>query len=176
MKAIAKVIKKITISSIVLFGLVTISSCSADDGKDGATGTANVIYSDWVNAPAATPETIDGTNGMSTSLNAPKLTEEILNNGTILVYMDFGGGIYQLPYTSTAGGSANTITVISTLGKIKIFRFNHSGNGTVGIPVVLKWRYILIPGGVSATDVKSVKTDYSKMSYEDVCARLNIKP
>jgi hypothetical protein len=177
MKAIAKVIKKITISSIVLFGLVTILSCSADDGKDGATGTANVIYSDWVNAPAATPETIDGTNGMSTSLNAPKLTEEILNNGTILVYMDFGGGIYQLPYTSTAGGSANTIKFISTLGKIKIFRFKHSADGTtIGLPTFLRYRYILIPGGVSATDGKSVKIDYSKMSYEDVCARLNVKP
>lgn len=185
MKAIAKVIKKITINSIVLFGLVTILSCSADDGKDGIdgidgeVGTANVIYSGWVNAPAGTAEIIDGTAGLSTIISVPKLTSDILNNGVVLVYMKFGSGVhvFPLPYTSTAGGFANTITAIPILNNIKIFRFKHAADGTtVGLPASLSYRYILIPGGVPATDGKSVKIDYSKMSYEDVCARLNIKP
>ena len=50
-----------------------------------------------------------------------------------------------------------------------------TGAGTVNIPVSLSWRYILIPGGVAATAKKS-NLDYSKMSYEEVCARLNIQP
>lgn len=167
-------------------------SCSNEDGKDGVDGmdgvdgidgapgnpgTANVIYSAWLTAPAATAETIDGTSGLSTSINVPQLSADILSKGTILVYMSFGGGTYMLPYTSTAGGSVNTITAISSLQKIKIFRFKHIGDGTtVSLSTSLSWRYILIPGGVQAATSRIAKPDYSAMSYEEVCAYFNIQP
>ncbi len=112
---------------------------------------------------------------MSTTINAPELSEDILSKGTVLVYVSFGSGTYTLPYTSTAGGFANTITAISTLKKIKLFRFRHDAGGTVNLPTTLSWRYILIPGGVAAATSKAVKTDYSKMSYEEVCAHFNIQ-
>jgi len=178
------------IFTIFLLAIFTIS-CSGDDGTDGvdgingtngtdgaagAAGTANVIYSAWINAPAAAAETIDGTSGMSTTINAPQLSNDILNKGTVLVYMSFGGGVYTVPYTSTAGGFANTITAISSVQKIKLFRFRHDGAGTVALPVSLSWRYILIPGGAQATTSKTAKLDYTKMSYEEVCARFNIQP
>ncbi|OMQ08477.1 hypothetical protein [[Flexibacter] sp. ATCC 35103] len=184
-----------TIFTLLLVAISTIS-CSSDDGsngidgtngtngtngldgKTGATGpagTANVIYSAWLTAPAAVAETIDGTSGMSTSINAPELSEDILAKGTILVYVSFGTGTYTLPYTSTAGGFVNTITAISTAKKIKLFRFRHDAGGTVNLPTSLSWRYILIPGGVAAT-TKTAKTDYSKLSYEEACARFNIQP
>lgn len=170
-----------TIFTLLLLALFTIS-CSSDDGTDGvdgqpgATGTANVIYSAWAAAPTAVAETIDGTSGMSTTINAPQLTDDILSKGTILVYVSFGTGTFSLPYTSTAGGFANTITAISTLKKIKLFRFRHDGGGTVNLPTTLTWRYILIPGGAAAATAKAAKTDYSKMSYEEVCAHFNIQP
>lgn len=179
-----------TIFTILLLAIFTVS-CSSDDGTNGidgtngvdgqagapgATGTANVIYSAWLTAPTAVAETIDGTSGMSTSLTAPQLTEDILSKGTILVYVSYGAGTFTLPYTSLAGGTANTITAISTLKKIKLFRFTHSGSGTVGLPTTLSWRYILIPGGVAAATAKTAKTDYSKMTYEEVCAQFNIQP
>jgi len=172
-----------TIFTIFLLAISTIS-CSGDDGTDGvngadgapgAAGTANVIYSAWLTAPAAAAETIDGTSGMSTTINAPELSADILSKGTILVYVSFGSGTYTVPYTSTAGGFVNTITAISNLQKIKLFRFRHDGGGTVNLPTTLNWRYILIPGGVAAT-AKTAKQDYSKMSYEEVCAHFNIKP
>lgn len=175
-----------TIFAILFIAISTIS-CSSDDGTDGVNGadgqigpagpagTANVIYSAWINAPAAVAETIDGTSGMSTSINAPELSTDILNKGTVLVYVSFGTGTFAVPYTSTAGGFVNTITAISSLQKIKFFRFRHDGAGAVNIPVSLSWRYILIPGGVAATAKKS-NLDYSKMSYEEVCARFNIQP
>ncbi|KRD63159.1 hypothetical protein ASE40_05105 [Flavobacterium sp. Root935] len=172
-----------TIFTIFLLAISTIS-CSGDDGTDGvngadgapgAAGTANVIYSAWLTAPAAAAETIDGTSGMSTTINAPELSADILSKGTILVYVSFGSGTYTVPYTSTAGGFVNTITAISNLQKIKLFRFRHDGGGTVNLPTTLNWRYILIPGGVAAT-AKTAKLDYSKMSYEEVCAHFNIKP
>lgn len=170
--------------SIFLLAISTIS-CSGDDGANGtdgvdgapgAAGTANVIYSAWITAPTAVAETIDGTSGLSTTINAPQLSADILAKGTVLVYMSFSGTVYQLPYTSTAGGFANTITAISSTQKIKLFRFKHANDGTtVSLPTSLSWRYILIPGGVQAT-AKTAKLDYSKMSYEEVCARLNIQP
>lgn len=175
-----------TIFTILLVAISTIS-CSSDDGTDGvngvdgqagpagATGTANVIYSAWLTAPTAVAETIDGTSGMSTSINAPQLSEDILAKGTVLVYVSFGSGTYTLPYTSTAGGFVNTITAISTAKKIKLFRFRHDAGGTVNLPTSLSWRYILIPGGVAATTGKAAKPDYAKMSYEEVCAHFNIQ-
>jgi hypothetical protein len=175
-----------TIFTILLVAIATIS-CSSDDGTDGvngvdgqagpagAAGTANVIYSAWLTAPTAVAEIIDGTSGMSTSINAPQLSEDILSKGTILVYVSFGSGTYALPYTSTAGGFVNTITAISTAKKIKLFRFRHDQAATVNLPTSLSWRYILIPGGVVATTGKAVKTDYTKMSYEEVCAHFSIQ-
>lgn len=178
----------------ILFVAISTISCSSDDGTDGvngvdgavgpagpagptgATGSANVIYSAWITAPAAAAETIDGTSGLSTTINAPELSADIVSKGTVLVYMSFGGGVYTLPYTSTAGGYINTITAIASVQKIKLFRFKHAADGTtVNLPTSLSWRYILIPGGVAAT-AKAAKLDYSKMSYEEVCARLNIQP
>ncbi|MCD0464082.1 hypothetical protein [Flavobacterium sp. ENC] len=173
-----------TIFTLFLVAISTMS-CSSDDGTDGkdgidgqagATGTANVIYSAWLTAPTAVAETIDGTSGMSTSIVAPQLSEDILAKGTVLVYMSFGAGNYPLPYTSTAGGFVNTITAISTVKKIKLFRFRHDAGGTVNLPTSLSWRYILIPGGVAAATAKTAKPDYSKMSYQEVCARFNIQP
>ncbi|WP_052483532.1 hypothetical protein [Flavobacterium sp. MEB061] len=175
-----------TIFTLLLLALFTIS-CSSDDGTDGingvdgqpgatgATGTANVIYSAWLTAPTAVAETVDGTSGMSTTLNVPQLTDDILSKGTVLVYVSFGSGTFSLPYTSTAGGFVNTITAVSTLKKIKLFRFRHDQGGTVNIPTSLTWRYILIPGGVAAATSKMAKVDYSKMSYEEVCAHFNIQ-
>lgn len=173
-----------TIFTLLLLAIFTIS-CSSDDGTDGTNGvdgkqgvagTANVIYSAWLTAPTAAAETVDGTSGMSTTLNAPELTDDILSKGTVLVYVSFGSGTFSLPYTSTAGGFVNTITAVSTLKKIKLFRFRHDQGGTVNLPTSLSWRYILIPGGVAAATSKTVKQDYSKMSYEEVCAHFNIQP
>lgn len=178
---IMKILK--TIFTLLLVSIFTIS-CSSDDGTDGIngvdgkqgpSGTANVIYSAWLTAPVAAAETVDGTSGMSTSLVVPELTDDILSKGTVLVYVSFGSGTFSLPYTSTAGGFVNTITAISTLKKIKLFRFRHDQAATVNIPTSLSWRYILIPGGVAAATSKMTKVDYSKMSYEEVCAHFNIQ-
>jgi len=99
-----------------------------------------------------------------------------LAKGTVLVHVSFGSVTYTLPYTSTADGAVNTITAISNLQKIKLFRFRHDGVGTVRPPTSLNWRYILISGGVAAATSKQAQPNYSKMSYEEVCACFNIQP
>ncbi len=152
-----------------------INGTNGTDGSTGATGTANVIYSAWLNAPAALPETIDETNGVSTFIVAPELSAEILAKGTILTYMSYSSATNPLPYTTRSGGKINTITFIASLNKIKFFRFYHDGSTGSVLPTHLKWRYILIPGGVAASG-KHSNVDYSKMSYEEVCTHLNIQP
>lgn len=182
-----------TFKTIFFILLIAVSafSCSSDDGTDGVdgvdgaqgpagpAGSANVIFSGWITAPSGTPETIDGTSGVSTSFAVPQLTADIMSKGTILVYLSFGSGtnVFTLPYTSTAGGFANTITAIASLNTIKIFRFKHAADGTtVALPGSLTYRYILIPGGAAAATSKTAKVDYSKMSYEEVLAHFNMQP
>ena len=98
-------------NSIAIIIMFTFVSCSKpEDGAIGPTGTANVIYSNWASAPASTPITIDGTNGTTALIAATELNQEILDNGTVLVYGKFATTIFPLPYVSYAGGSANTLT------------------------------------------------------------------
>ncbi len=177
-----KILKLVLTITIVTF----LSACSSDDGTNGtngidgqtgatgATGTANVIYSAWILGSTPVDTSIDGTTGVTFSINAPELSQDILDKGTVLVYLKFGSDVFPLPYTSYAGGYPNTISAIASLLKIKIFRFAHVTGKTITLPTSLNWRYILIPGGVAAT-AKVKKVDYSKMSYEEVCSRLSIQ-
>jgi hypothetical protein len=146
-----------------------ISSCSKPE--DGAPGTANVIYSDWITGPTLNDETIDGTSGKSALLDTPLLTQDILDKGTILVYAKFSSTVFPLPYTSRAGGVDNTLTFYPMLQKIKVFRFKHDGSGGLGAAV--SYRYILIPGGVSATAKNNL--NFKQMSYQEVCKHFNLK-
>jgi hypothetical protein len=141
---------------------VTISCSKPENGKDGAPGTANVIYSDWVSVTA----TNDGTTWTG-GITAPKITQEILNKGTILVFNQFQGStVYPLPilYTDTI---LNYVTYVCSLSQITI-----SSNFDAFTPGD-KYRYIIIPGGTSVNG-KMTPTDYKKMSYTQVCSTLNI--
>jgi hypothetical protein len=161
-----------TTIAILAIAIFSISCSKPEDGAVGATGTANVMYSNWASAPTATATTIDGTNGNTTSITATQLSQEILDKGTVLVYGKFSSTIFPLPYVSYAGGSANTLTFYPELNNIKLFRFKHDGSGGVSIPTSLQFRYILIPGGVSA---KTSQPNYKLMSYSEVCQQLNIR-
>jgi hypothetical protein len=163
---------------ICFTSLLLIISCSKpEDGKDGAIGPAgytNVIYSNWANLPATTTTiTIDGTLGNTKSIAAPQLSQEILDQGTVLVYGRFADVTFTLPYVSNAGGSTNTLTFFPELNNIKLFRFKHDGTGGTSISSTILFRYILIPGGVTAS--KMTPIDYKKMTYEEICNYLGIK-
>ncbi|OJX54317.1 MAG: hypothetical protein BGO88_11755 [Flavobacterium sp. 38-13] len=174
-----KPIKKISALLLMILG-TSIISCS-DDGKDGVDGlngmdgepgTANVIYSDWLDRPVGTEATIDGTSGMLYTYSVPQITNEILNSGTVLVYMQFNGAdIFALPYTSRAGNSINTIEAITTLGNLKIFRYRHDGlTPTIAVGSGVKFRYIIIPGGTPAARSINLRD----RSYDEVCELLAI--
>lgn len=111
-------------------------------GDKGEPGTANVIYSQWIDTltyyltSETTTDTIFGT------LEVPALTADILNNGEIKVYANIGTTetlVIPLPYSTGDGGFIN---VFFFTGGIEIV----SNLNIDGLPI----RYILIPGGTSA--------------------------
>jgi len=160
--------------STILLTFIFLGCSKPEDGAIGPAGTANVIYSNWESAPTATPTTIDGTNGNATSITVTKLNQDILDKGTVLVYGKFATTVFALPYVSTAGGSANTLTYFPELNNIKLFRFKHDGSGGVSISTSVQFRYILIPGGIVTTG-KQTQPDFKRMAYSEVCKYLKIQ-
>ena len=63
----------------------------------GATGTANVIYSDWNFANTSRDTTIDQSNLVIETLPAIEMSATDLASATILVYFTFGAGVFPLP-------------------------------------------------------------------------------
>jgi len=119
-------------------------------GPAGPPGTANVIYSDWMD--------ISVDSGVI-KIPVKELTQAILDGGHVAVYAkEYKGntflGLNQLPFTSRHTGSLlefelglNRITVYSTVSAL-------SNYGT-------KFRYIIIPGGVFSPDTRSQLQDYN---------------
>ncbi|MEP5617710.1 MAG: collagen-like protein, partial [Flavobacteriaceae bacterium] len=148
------------------------------DGQDGAqgeqgeAGAANVIYSDWIDSEFDTNIT-DAAAGID--LEAPSLTQEIIDQGTVLVYGRNialpSNEIFPLPQIISndnhgfrVSGPENIRLTISSLD-----------GAAVGSRIIEDYRYILIHGGQPDDDggggtitFKSEQLDYSKMSYEEV--------
>ncbi len=163
--------------------MIFLSGCSKpDNGKDGAAGvagTANVIYSPWLPTGTLSTATIDGNTGTVFTLTEPKITQDIIDKGVVLVYLqiqptgDFSS--LSLPYITGAGGGASTIAHYTSVGQIKIIRFKNDGvNGATNLGLSWKWRYVIIPGGTSVTGKVALKDSLLKMTYEQVCNLYNI--
>lgn len=152
-------------------------------GPQGPAGTANVIYSAWIAMdPNVRDTTIDGSNLKVTDIPAPGLTQAIITQGAILVYFMYAGSsVFPLPYTSYAGGKANTLNFIPMPGIIFITRFTFDNSASIAFGA-LSFRYILIPGGVADGRMAQggvAGTGYTidqlrQMSYAQVCSLLKI--
>lgn len=113
-------------------------------------GTANVIYSGWNKAVTFRDTTIDNTLMRIADLKALSLTNEILERGAVQVYMRIGSINQPLPYSSMAGGKLNTIAFMPRLNRFIINRFTADNSNSVSLSGAIEYRYIVIPGGVSA--------------------------
>ncbi len=124
-------------------------------GDKGETGTANVIYSNWQFATLGPVGEYDGSHVATATISAPSLTTEMIERASVVVYVNFGGGVDQLPYTANAGvNQGNTIAYSLVEGKIKIYRVTSgclAESCMVGLPGSLEYRYDIIPGGVPAS-------------------------
>lgn len=129
-------------------------------GPKGATGTANVIYSDWVTPSTYANTTIFGTKTFTADIAASKITQAILDNGTVIVYGKLNGynpviwptdQVAALPilinYMSGTTPNLDTWSSLCTVGNIRI-SLTSSTNAYTNISNAHSFRYVIIPGGV----------------------------
>lgn len=166
-----------------LFFFVFLISC----GKDGATGpsgpegpagpagpggengSGSVIYSEWLDLAynADTIHTAGGgidTIGYYATIDAPKLSLEMLNTADVKVYINVNDTtdptIYSLPYYSPFSG----ISIMATAYTQKIDLYSNADVGTVlgnDGRKYQQYRYMIVPGNVPATSNASVNwSDY----------------
>lgn len=141
-----------------------------DQGPQGDPGTANVMYSDWIQSPF--PANITNVS-LGFFIDDDTITEEIINSGVVLVYGSstnaFNQFVFALPHLSSGNFYSFTITEVGMLG-IFVESIN---NDPVGMPLFDKYRYIIIPGSV-LINKNQTSIDYTKLSYQEVIDLFNI--
>jgi hypothetical protein len=135
-------------SSYLLYGPKTASGWGTATSLQGPAGTANVQYSGWNFATNIRDTTIDESSLVVANLAASSITTSDLSNASIQVYLNFGAGVFPMPYTSDAGGKTSTMSFLPQVGRILITRYTADGTGSVSLSSVIQYRYVIIPGSV----------------------------
>jgi hypothetical protein len=162
-------------------GAIGATGPSGPTGPKGNTGTANVIYSDWYTPATYTKDTVFSTYHFYANIAASKITQAVLDSGTIVVYGRLDGytssiwptaQISALPILITYQEGATTYTdtwsSLVTLGNVQI-DFVDNKNLYGSISNAHQFRYVIIPGGVHTTASINLK------NYEQVKAAFNLK-
>ena len=153
-------------------------------GATGATGSANVIYSAWVTPSTYTKDTVFSTFHFYTDIAATKITQNILDKGTVIVYGKLDGytttiwptdQVSALPivvtYTEGATVYTDTWSSLVTLGNVRI-DFVDNMNLYNGILNAHQFRYVIIPGAVLTA---AIKNHVNLKDYGQVRAAFNLK-
>lgn len=150
-------------------------------GPKGDPGTANVIYSDWVTPSTYTKNTVFGTVYFTADIPASKVTQAILDQGSIIVYGKLNGyttliwptnQVANLPISITYMiGAASNIDVWSALSSVGSIRISltSSTNAYAGISNAHQFRYVIIPGGVNTLSNVNAK------NYDEVKQVLHLR-
>ena len=149
-------------------------------GPKGDTGTANVIYSAWLNVTYQ-PTDVDTTAWIA-EITAPKLDSSILNSGAVKVYFNAGSDsansqlVMALPIYEPflVGAIINPYyqdTLITLVSTADVSSFPNNGNH------YFQYRYVLIPGGITALPVynNGNKTAINWNDYKQVKVFLGLK-
>ncbi|WP_109438213.1 collagen-like protein [Aquimarina sp. AU119] len=160
------------------------------DGQDGVPGTANVIYSEWIDNGFELGDGL-GVSSASFVIESPEITEKVLEQGVVLVFgrrlttvaEEVEIDIYQLPYNFynlnlQYRHRIEPQTGDKAIGGIVIEVVSTDGTTVSGaVTLIQQYRYVIIPGGAPvapSSSGKSSSVDYSKMSYEEIKAQFNI--
>lgn len=149
-----------------------------DKGDPGAVGTANVIYSDWLNI-VYEPDTVHlaggiiDTIGWYSGIDVPKLSKTLLATGDVKVYVNLNNAtdpvIAPLPYVDNYGGN---IRYIAYEKVIEFYATIDAGTYTDAGAKYQQYRYVLIPGGTQARTATG-SVDWN--NYKSVQAFLGLK-
>jgi hypothetical protein len=141
-------------------------------GEQGEPGTANVFYSEWFTiAGNWRDSTIYWAPMKVKHVNVPQITEDILNEGVVLCFFKKDQTVFPLPFSSYWNSRSYTVSDILMPGKIIFTVFCHDNSGFITIENETPFRYVIIPGG---TPAEKSAIDFSRLSYEQICAVLNI--
>lgn len=146
------------VSAVSVFSIV---SCKKGDtgpqGPQGPAGPDSVTYSGWITLAM---QSVSGDTIFHQAINAPAITQGILDSGIILSYVkDTDGYIY---HASDIG-----IYPAYAVGLIDVLSFYNDYTGT-------PFRYVIIPGSVSAGNISSgpakglTTKELKEMSYKDI--------
>ncbi len=138
-------------------------------GPKGDTGTANVIYSQWLDVPFL-PDTVHNgtiidTLGFFANVTAAKLDSLMISKGEIKVYVNLGSlanpFVAPLPYFDVYSG----VSISPTFSVQRIFMYADADASTVTQNNVkfLQYRYILIPGSVGGVMKQTNWNDYNQV-------------
>lgn len=171
--------KIVSLLAVLVSGIVLFLSCKK--GDTGPAGTANVLYSDWMATNAWSASTTSTGSGKQTyyfDITEPKVTADIINSGTVMVYAKFvadpdgAGSVKALPsiyYNIGSAGTQYRFQYALTTGMIRII----CDVIPSGIPSTTNQiRYVIIPGGASTE--RRARPDLRNMAYEEVCERYSI--
>lgn len=169
-----------SIACVALFTILlstTNTGCKkGDDGAKGDTGTANVMYSPWLDV---TFEPDTDANGDTViwygTIDAPKITKAILDSGSVKVYFNVNTAaepaVFPLPISDFYSFAFITqLGVYFQVGKIEMYcdLDASSFTTTTGNQKAWQYRYIIIPGGVPTgrsainwNNYEAVKTYYN---------------
>lgn len=155
MKHVFSVLSVTCVAFFTIFLSTTNTGCKkGDDGAKGDTGTANVMYSSWLDVDYE-PDT--DANGDTViwygTINAPQLTKGIIDSGTVKVYINVGTSadpyIWPLPITDLYTYTGITqLGIYFTVGNIELYCDIDASTFTSGGAKQAQYRYVLIPGGV----------------------------
>lgn len=124
-----------------------------DEGSQGDSGVANVIYSDWLDV---TYQPNVDSSAWAAIIEAPKLDKNILNTGSVKVYLNLGIAddptVVSLPYFD-GDFIINVTTWVDTIRLV-----SNANLGTVAQNGVKRQqvRYVLIPGGTTARQARPI--------------------
>jgi hypothetical protein len=154
---------------------------------NGATGTANVIYSDWFSFRNNSDwkDTVIGTYYKRAIMNIPAITQSVFDNGVVLTYTRSSpsDGSYPMPYRVVIDfNTYREFTSSISVGKLIFFRHEVNGGVIAQSPSIAQndFRYVIIPGGVRAGRIVSGPVaGYSveqlkAMTYKQIVALLKL--
>lgn len=140
-------------------GAAGAQGAAGEQGPKGDTGTANVIYSPWMDvaysADTVHHGTVIDTVGFYANIPSQSLTSDILNGGDMHIYVNLNTSdqpeVELLPYVDLNTGI--TITPTFEINNIALYSNVNASTETIQSVKYLQYRYVLIPGGTSGNAV-----------------------
>lgn len=139
-------------------------------GEKGETGTANILYSDWLEADWGNVND----DYAEFFIEAPEITQQIIDTGLILAYGKTTSGQFFLLPTSVFNVTTieNYLVAVDELGTLKIL-VKETNNQILGTPVLNRFRFVIVPDGMPLSG-KSATIDFSKMTYKELADHFGI--